>query len=75
MTGDDRPTERSGSFFGTLRAVAWSFLGIRRSAGYEDDVRKLNPIHVIVAGVVCALLFVLVLVWVVQWVIASGAAR
>ena len=75
MTGDDQPTERSGSFFGTLRAVAWSFLGIRRSAGYEDDVRKLNPIHVIVAGVVCALLFVLVLVWVVQWVIASGAAR
>ena len=38
------------SLLQTLRAVAWSFLGIRRSDGYAQDVSKLNPVHVIIAG-------------------------
>ena len=71
----DRPVERSGSFGQTVRAVAWSFLGIRRAADYENDVRKLNPVHVIVAGILGAVLFVLALVMLVQWVTTSGAAR
>jgi len=71
----DKPVERSGSFLQTARAVAWSFLGIRRSADYENDVKKLNPVHVIVAGVIGAVLFVLALVMIVQWVTSSGVAR
>jgi hypothetical protein len=35
---------------------------------------KLNPVHVIIAGVLGAALFVLVLVLVVRWVISSGVA-
>ncbi|MBT9458662.1 MAG: DUF2970 domain-containing protein, partial [Burkholderiaceae bacterium] len=31
---------RRGSFLQTLRAVAWSFFGVRRGAGYEEDVAK-----------------------------------
>jgi Protein of unknown function (DUF2970) len=65
---------RKGSFFGTLRAVAWSFLGIRRGAGYEEDVSRLNPVHVVIAGIVGALLFVLGLVMLVKWVVGSGVA-
>jgi hypothetical protein len=67
--------ERSGSFLQTARAVAWSFLGIRRSAGLEQDVKKLNPIHVIVAGVIGAALFVLLLVALVHWVVGSAATH
>nr|WP_316640696.1 DUF2970 domain-containing protein [uncultured Roseateles sp.] len=67
-------TARRGSFLQTLRAVAWSFFGVRRGAGYEEDVAKLNPVHVVIAGVIGAALFVLVLVLVVQWVIGSGVA-
>jgi hypothetical protein len=37
-------------------------------------VAKLNPVHVIIAGVIGALLLVLVLVVLVNWVIASGVA-
>jgi Protein of unknown function (DUF2970) len=66
--------QRKGSFLQTLRAVAWSFLGIRRGAGYEQDVQKLNPLHVIVAGVVGAALFVTLLVVLVRWVVSSGVA-
>ena len=65
---------RRGSLLQTLRAVAWSFLGIRRSDGYAQDVSKLNPVHVIIAGVVGGLLFVLALVLLVRWVIGSGVA-
>ena len=65
---------RKGSFLQTLRAVAWSFFGVRRSADYAQDVAKLNPVHVIVAGVAGAALFVLALVLLVQWVVGSGVA-
>ena len=59
---------RKGSVLQTFKAVAWSFFGIRRSDGYERDVSHLNPVHVIVAGLIAAALFVAVLVLVVQWV-------
>ena len=58
----------------TLRAVLWSFFGVRRRDGYEQDLERLNPIHVIAAGLVAALVFVLALVWAVRWVVASGVA-
>jgi diacylglycerol kinase len=65
---------RKGSFAQTMKAVAWSFLGIRKSAEYEKDVSQLNPVHVILAGVAAAALFVVALVVLVQWVISSGVA-
>jgi Protein of unknown function (DUF2970) len=65
---------RKGSFLQTLRAVAWSFFGVRRSADQAQDVAKLNPVHVIVAGVAGAAVFVLALVLLVQWVVGSGVA-
>ena len=65
---------RPASLLQTFRAVAWSFFGVRRSADHAQDVQKLNPVHVIIAGVVSAALFVLALVFLVRWVIGSGVA-
>ena len=65
---------RKGSFGQTMKAVAWSFFGIRKSSEYEKDVSQLNPVHVIVAGVIGAAIFVLTLVLIVNWVIGSGVA-
>ncbi len=67
-------TSRPASVLQTVRAVGWSFLGIRRAAGYEDDAQRLNPVHVVIAGVAGAALFVLALVLLVRWVVGSGAA-
>jgi hypothetical protein len=79
--GDAKPGEdlkqavaRRGSFLRTFRAVAWSFFGVRKGAEYEKDVAQLNPLHVIVAGIVAAALFVTGLVLLVKWVIGSGVA-
>jgi hypothetical protein len=66
--------QRPASLLHTMRAVAWSFLGIRRSAGYEQDVQKLNPVHVVIGGIVGAALFVAVIVMLVRWVVSSGVA-
>jgi len=65
---------RPASVLQTFRAVAWSFFGVRRSADHAQDVQKLNPVHVIIAGLVSAALFVLALVFLVRWVIGSGVA-
>jgi hypothetical protein len=74
--GDDlkQAAARKGSPLGTFRAVAWSFFGVRKGSDYERDVSQLNPVHVVIAGVIGALLFVLALVFLVQWVIGSGVA-
>lgn len=65
---------RPMSFLQTIKAVAWSFVGLRKSAGYQQDVQKLNPVHVIIAGLIGAALFVLAIVLLVRWVVASGVA-
>jgi Protein of unknown function (DUF2970) len=67
--------QRKGSFLQTLKAVAWSFFGVRKSSDYAQDVAKINPIHVVVAGILAGVLFVLGLVLLVRWVVASGAAQ
>ena len=51
-----------------FKAVFWSFLGVRKRAAYESDTQNLKPQHVIAAGLVAALVFVLLLFGVVQWI-------
>jgi len=65
---------RKASLRQTILAVAWSFFGVRRGRDHEQDMAKLNPVHVVIAGVLGAALFVMVLVLLVRWVISSGVA-
>lgn len=66
---------RKGSFLQTVKAVAWSFFGVRKSSDHAQDLAHLNPVHVIVGGILAAVVFVLGLVALVRWVIASGVAQ
>ncbi|MBY0467698.1 MAG: DUF2970 domain-containing protein [Burkholderiaceae bacterium] len=67
-------SRRKLSFLQTMRAVAWSFFGVRKAADLEKDVNQLNPVHVVIAGVVGALVLIAVLATVVNWVLTSGVA-
>ena len=67
--------QRKGSFGQTMRAVAWSFFGVRKRSDHEKDVNQLNPVHVVIAGVIGAALFIMFLLLLVNWVLASGAAK
>ena len=77
MSGDGGLREavgRKASFGRTLRAVAWSFFGVRRASGLEHDATWLNPLHLVVAVVAAAALFVVGLVALVRFVVESGIA-
>lgn len=65
---------RPPSVLQTFKAVAWSFFGVRRSADHVNDVQKLNPLHLVVAAVIGAAIFIFVLVMLANWVIGSGIA-
>jgi len=53
-----------------IRAVAWSFIGIRNSREYQKDIESLKPIHVIVAGIIGCISFVVFLLVMVKVLIA-----
>jgi Protein of unknown function (DUF2970) len=63
---------RPASLAQTAKAVAWSFFGVRKRAGYEQDVQRLNPVHVIITGLAAAALFVLSLLMIVRWVVGGA---
>jgi amino acid transporter len=51
-----------------FKAVFWSFFGVRKRSHYESDSQKLRPQHVIAAGLVSAVVFVLLLFAIVKLV-------
>jgi len=62
--------ERAG-FLATMRAVLWSFLGIRKKRAGQQDAASLNPVAVIVAGILAGAIFVLSIVAFVRFVVGA----
>jgi hypothetical protein len=58
-----------------MATIPWAFFGVGKSATHKEDAHQISPVHVIVAGLIGAALFILVLVLVVKFVIASGVAQ
>ena len=56
------------SFLRTVKTVAWSFVGIRKNSEYKQDLATVNPFHIIVVGIGAAVLFVVGLIVLVNWV-------
>ncbi|HEY1057196.1 MAG TPA: DUF2970 domain-containing protein [Limnobacter sp.] len=56
----------------TLSAVLWSFFGVRKGKSHAEDMQKLNPVHVILVGIGAAAMFVIGLVMLVKWVVATA---
>jgi hypothetical protein len=53
----------------TVKTVLAGMLGVRGKAAHEAESASLNPLHVIIAGVVVAVLFVLALVAIARFVV------
>ena len=68
-SGDVKPSQREGSLLRTVRAVAWSLIGLRKGSEYQQDVEKLNPIHIIVVGLMAVFLLVMGLIGLVNWIV------
>jgi hypothetical protein len=70
MNEEQQVTRRKASFAATMRAVFWSFFGVRKKRDYEEDAAQLNPVHVIIAGLIGAALFIAILIIIVRMVVA-----
>jgi uncharacterized membrane protein len=57
------------SLWRTVRAVAWSFVGLRARSEFEQDVKKLNPLNIIAVALVGVFIFVGALAALVNWVV------
>lgn len=75
MSASERHSEpvaahrRKGSLWRTVQAVGWSFFGVRRGADYQEDIDRLNPLHIILVGIAACLVFVVGLIALVKWVV------
>ena len=59
------------SLLRSLKTVAWSFIGIRSRAGFEEDAAKVNPLHVLLAGIIAVLVLVISLIGLATWVVGK----
>lgn len=64
-------SQRKLNFFQTLKAIAWAMFGVRKGSGYQEDMAKLNPVHLVIAGLLFGVIFVVGLVMIVRLVISS----
>lgn len=64
-------TQRKASLTQTAGAVFWSFFGVRRGRDHAADVAHLNPVHVIIMGVIGAAIFIGILITIVHLVVGK----
>jgi hypothetical protein len=54
-----------------MKAVFWSFFGVRKRKDYEHDAANLNPVHVIIGALIGVAVFIGVLLFVVRLAVAK----
>lgn len=54
----------------SFKAVAWSFIGIRKNSEHDKDMHLIKPVQVIIVGLVLAALFVVGLITVINLVVS-----
>ena len=62
--------KKKSSFMQSMKAVMWGFLGVRKQSGLQEDVASLSFVHIIIAGVVGALIFMSALLLIVKAVVS-----
>ena len=72
MIGNQLAKPDATSFLRSIKTVAWSFLGIRKNSECREDLQNVNPLHIMVIGVSAVFLFVIGLMFFVQWVVKSA---
>lgn len=71
MDNQDKAVKPKISFLATLNAVFWAFIGIRKKSDYQKDTEQLNPVHIIIAGIIGALIFIGTLVLIVKTIVVK----
>jgi hypothetical protein len=60
----------TSSIWRTIVAVAWSFFGVRKRSGWDEDMARITPLQLMAVGLGAVFVLVLVLIALVNWVVA-----
>jgi len=71
MTTSSKDTPRQASFTTTMKAILCAFIGIRKGQDPARDTTRLNPIHVVIAGLLGVAIFITILISIVHAVVSS----
>ncbi len=66
QAGPQQAPRRKAGFIDTFQAVGASFFGVRGRRSHERDLAGLDPVRVVIAGLLAAAAFVLVLVMIAR---------
>jgi hypothetical protein len=69
MSGEGGGTKKKAGVLQLVKAVAWSFFGVRKRADLEADAAQLHPLALIAAALIGAALFIGVLLLIVHAVV------
>jgi uncharacterized OsmC-like protein len=61
------------SLLRTVKAVLWSFVGLRQGEASRQDAQSLNPVHVVLVAIAVCLVFVVALIFFAQWAVKAAA--
>ena len=61
--------QTGSSLLTTVKAVAWSFLGLRGRQGFDQDVQRLKPLQVVAVGLIGVFVFVGARAALVHWIV------
>ena len=59
---------RKPSLLRMMRAVFWSFFGVRRKQDYQSDIAEITPTQLVVMGILGAMMFIATLLLLVYFV-------
>ena len=62
------PELKKASLWQVVKAVFWSFAGIRKKSDLEKDAEMIQPSQVVIGGVIGGLVFVVSILLLVKWV-------
>ena len=61
---------KKSTFMQSMIAVLWAFLGVRKKSGLQEDVASLSFVHIVIAGVLGAIIFMGALLLIVKAVVS-----
>lgn len=70
MSAISNPLKRKGSYWRTIKAILWSFVGLRARGESEKDGEQLNPLHIVIAALIGIGVFVGGLIFLATWVVS-----
>jgi small-conductance mechanosensitive channel len=58
-------------FLISMRAVMWGFLGVRKRSGQDADMASVTFVHIVLAGILGAIIFMTILLLIVKAVVSN----